>query len=67
MTGVEDALKVVGNEPIKNLFDFVSVRLEMTDPNANVFEWVEALRTAGDVGLAIYGYAVSKERINAKD
>ena len=63
MTGVEDALKYVGDEPIKNLFDFVSVRLEMTDPNANVFEWVEALRTASDVGLAIYAYAVSKERI----
>lgn len=63
MQGINEALKIAGNDSIKELFDFVSMRIEMTDPDENILEWVEALRTASDVGLAIYAYAVNKERI----
>lgn len=63
MQGINEALKIAGNDSIKELFDFVSMRMEMADPDENILEWVEALRTASDVGLAIYAYAVNKERI----
>lgn len=63
MKGINEALKFAGNDSIKELFDFVSMRMEMADPDESVLEWVEALRTASDVGLAIYAYAVNKERI----
>ena len=67
MQGINDALKIAGDDSIRDLFEFVEMRHEMADPNKDFFGWVEALRTASDVGLAIYGYANSKERINAKD
>ena len=63
MQGIEDALKVAGKDSMKELYEFCSLRQEMTDPNLNFFEWVEATRTLADVGLAIYGYAINKERI----
>jgi len=63
MNGINDALKVAGDDSIKVLFDFVAMRVEMADPNENILEWVEALRTASDVGLAIYSYAKCKERL----
>lgn len=66
MQGINDALNVAGDDSIRELFDFVEMRCEMADPNKNFLEWVEALRTASDVGLAIYGYAISKERIDAE-
>lgn len=63
MQGIEDALKVVGDDSMKNLFDFCMMRQELSNPDVDFFEWVEATRTLADVGLAIYGYAVNKERI----
>lgn len=63
MQGIDDALKVAGSDSMKDLFEFCSLRQEMSDPNHNFFEWVEATRTLADVGLAIYGYALNKERI----
>lgn len=66
MQGIKDALEVVGDDTMQDLFEFVRMRYELADPNKDFLEWVEALRTASDVGLAIYGYAKSKERINAK-
>lgn len=63
MQGIEDALKVAGDDSMKNLFDFCMMRQEMSDPDKDFFEWVEATRTLADVGLAIYGYAVNKERL----
>lgn len=67
MQGISDALEITGDDSIRHLFEFVELRYKLADPDKNILEWVEALRTASDVGLAIYGYAVSKERINAKD
>lgn len=61
--GINEALDAVGDESMRKLFDFVRMRQEMTNPDENLLEWVEALRTAADVGLAIYSYAVNKERI----
>lgn len=67
MQGINDALNVAGDDSIRHLFEFCQMRYELADPDKDLLEWVEALRTASDVGLAIYGYAVSKERTNAKD
>ena len=61
--GINEALDEVGDESMRNLFEFVLMRQELADPYENLLEWVEALRTAADVGLAIYSYAVNKERI----
>lgn len=66
MQGIEEALKVAGDDSIRHLFEFVEMRYKMADPDKDILGWVEALRTASDVGLAIYGYAISKERIDAK-
>lgn len=67
MQGINDALEVAGDDSIRHLFEFVEMRYKMADPDKNILEWVEALRTASDVGLAIYGYAMGKERIDAKN
>jgi len=60
---IDEALESVGNDSIKELFEFVSIQREATDPNLDLFRWVETTRTAADVGLAIYRYYESKERI----
>ena len=61
--GIQEALDLVGDDSMRKLFDFVHMRTQMTDPNKDLLEWVEALRIGSDVGLAIYSYAVNKERI----
>lgn len=63
MKGIDDALKIAGDDSMKNLFSFCEMRCEMADPNKDLLEWVEAYRTVADVGLAIYCYATNKERI----
>lgn len=61
--GINEALDLVGDDSMRKLFEFVHMRTQMTDPNKDLLEWVEALRVGSDVGLAIYSYAVNKERI----
>lgn len=63
MKGIEDALRIAGDEPMKNLFSFCEMQCELADPNRDFLNWVEAYRTVADVGLAIYEYALSKERL----
>ena len=63
MQGIDDALKIAGNDSMKDLFSFCELQCEMADPNRDFLGWVEAYRTVADVGLAIYGYALNKERI----
>lgn len=66
MQGIDDALDIAGDDSMKKLFEFCEMRYKLADPHKDFFGWVEALRTASDVGLAIYGYAQAKERIDAK-
>lgn len=63
MRGIDDALKVAGDDSMRKLFEFVAMRMELSDPNENIIEWAQSLRMASDVGLAIYEYALNKERI----
>ena len=67
MQGIDDALAIAGDDSMQKLFEFCEMRYKLADPHKDFFGWVEALRTASDVGLAIYGYAQAKERIDAKD
>ena len=63
MQGIKDALESVGADTIQHLYDFVDMQKEIADESGNFYEIVEATRLGLDVGLAIYAYADSKERI----
>ena len=63
MDTIQEALALVGDEPISNLFEFVEIVQESTDKSKDVVRWFDATNIAVDVGRAIYRYAESKERI----
>ena len=63
MDTIQEALALVGDEPISNLFEFVEIVQESTDKNKDIVRWFDATNIAVDVGRAIYRYAESKERI----
>ena len=63
MQTIEEALEAYGNDSIQNLFDFVAINQEAFDKDKDPIGWFESSRTAIEVGLAIYRYASSKEKI----
>ena len=63
MDTIQEALALVGDEPISNLFEFVEIVQESTDKNKDIVRWFDATNIAVDVGRAIFRYAENKERI----
>lgn len=63
MDTIQEALALVGDEPISNLFEFVEIVQESTDKDKDVVRWFDATNIAVDVGRAIFRYAENKERI----
>ena len=63
MQSIKEALDSVGGDTIQHLYDFVDMQKEIADESGNFYEIVEATRLGLEVGLAIYAYADSKERI----
>lgn len=63
MQSIKDALDSVGGDTIQHLYDYVEMQKEIADESGNFYQIVEATRLGLDVGLAIYAYADSKERI----
>ena len=61
MADISRDLKVVGNDSINNLFDFVMSWNAISKENGDEIDKFMAERTLLEVGEAIYLYARSKE------
>lgn len=66
MQGIDDALRLVGNDSIQDLFNFVEIIYEASDINLNEEEYKKVKEMVEQIGFAIFTYAVSKEKANAK-
>ena len=62
MSVVEDSLVIVGNDTIKNLYDFVSDRQRRAQESDNFVDWLMYTRILVELSLAITSYTGRKER-----
>ena len=62
MSVVEDSLVIVGNDSIKDLYDFVSDRQRRAQESDNFVDWLMYTRIMVELSLAITSYTGSEER-----
>ena len=59
---VEDSLVIVGNDTIKNLYDFVSDRQRRAQESDNFVDWLMYTRILVELSLAITSYTGRKDK-----
>lgn len=62
MSVVDDSLVIVGNDPIKNLYEFVSDRQRKAQESDNFVDWLMYTRILVELSLAITSYTGNKEK-----
>lgn len=62
MSVVEDSLVIVGNDSIKNLYDFVSDRQRRAQESDNFVDWLMYTRILVELSLAITSYTGNREK-----
>lgn len=62
MNVVDDSLVIVGNDSIKNLYDFVSDRQQKAQESDNFVDWLMYTRILVELSLAITSYTGNKEK-----
>lgn len=62
MSIVDDSLVIVGNDSIKNLYDFVSDRQRRAQESDNFVDWLMYTRILVELSLAITSYTGNREK-----
>lgn len=62
MSVVDDSLVIVGNDSIKNLYDFVSDRQHRAEESDNFVDWLMYTRILVELSLAITSYTGRKDK-----
>ena len=62
MSVVDDSLVIVGNDSIKDLYDFVAKRQELAQQSDDFVNWLMYTRILVELSLAITSYTGSEER-----
>ena len=62
MSVVDDSLVIVGNDSIKDLYDFVSDRQRRAQESDDFVNWLMYTRILVELSLAITSYTGSEER-----
>ena len=66
MSVVDNALIIVGDDSIKNLYEFVEKRQSQATKTDNFVDWLMYTRMLLELSLAITSYTGSKESKDAK-
>ena len=62
MSVVDDSLVIVGNDSIKDLYDFVSDRQRKAQESDNFVDWLMYTRILVELSLAITSYTANREK-----
>ena len=62
MSVVDDSLVIVGNDSIKDLYDFVSDRQRRAQESDNFVDWLMYTRMLVELSLAITSYTGRKDK-----
>lgn len=62
MSVVDDSLVLVGNDSIKDLYDFVAKRQKLAQESDDFVNWLMYTRIMVELSLAITSYTGSEER-----
>ena len=62
MSVVDDSLVIVGNDSIKDLYNFISKRQELAQQSGDFVNWLMYTRILVELSLAITSYTGSEER-----
>lgn len=62
MSIVDDSLVIVGNDSIKNLYDFIAKRQALAQEKDDFVNWLMYTRIMVELSLAITSYTGSEER-----
>lgn len=62
MSIVDDSLVIVGNDSIKNLYDFVAKRQALAQQSGDFTNWLMYTRILVELSLAITSYTANKEK-----
>ena len=62
MSIVDDSLVIVGNDSIKNLYDFIAKRQALAQQSDDFVNWLMYTRILTEISLAITSYTGSEER-----
>ena len=62
MSIVDDSLVIVGNDSIKNLYDFIAKRQALAQQSDDFVNWLMYTRILVELSLAITSYTGSEER-----
>ena len=62
MSVVDDSLVIVGNDSIKDLYDFVSDRQRRAQESDNFVDWLMYTRILVELSLAITSYTGRKDK-----
>ena len=62
MSVVDDSLVIVGNDSIKDLYDFIAKRQALAQQTDDFVNWLMYTRIQVELALAITSYAGNKEK-----
>ena len=62
MSVVDDSMVLVGNDSIKDLYDFVAKRQKLAQESDDFVNWLMYTRIMVELSLAITSYTGSEER-----
>lgn len=62
MSVVDDSLVIVGNDSIKDLYNFIAKRQELAQQSDDFVNWLMYTRILVELSLAITSYTGSEER-----
>ena len=62
MTIVESCLAIVGDDSIKNLYEFVAKRQALAQETDDFVNWLMYTRILTELSLAITSYTANKEK-----
>lgn len=62
MSVVDDSLVIVGNDSIKDLYNFIAKRQELAQQSGDFVNWLMYTRILVELSLAITSYTGSEER-----
>lgn len=62
MSVVDDSLVIVGNDSIKDLYNFIAKRQELAQQSDDFVNWLMYTRVLVELSLAITSYTGSEER-----
>ena len=62
MSVVDDSLVIVGNDSIKDLYEFVAKRQALAQEKDDFVNWLMYTRILTELSLAITSYTANKEK-----